>query len=229
MTTTTEALRARLLAHAAIHDADLAHDAEQQQWAADLREAAAALSAIDALPATTGDSPEHLLQDQDRGLSRWLADKPDARLHAREAAAAIADQAQAAPVVAPSVEPVTLADVLDALNTFNRPKPSEDDGPWEAGHFIRVDYLPAFINIIAKAWFATPQAQPATPPAVQAPLPARFVQFTLRDLKAERKRLDGFLSLGNEIGRAAEYDEWIAALEAFAAAHGIGAAAQGGE
>ena len=69
----------------------------------------------------------------------------------------------------------------------------------------------------------------ATPPAVQAPLPARFVQFTLRDLKAERKRLDGFLSLGNEIGRAAEYDEWIAALEAFAAAHGIGPAAQGGE
>jgi hypothetical protein len=52
------------------------------------------------------------------------------------------------------VEPVTLADVLDALNLFNRPKPSEDDGPWEGGHFIRVDYLPDFINIIAAAWFS---------------------------------------------------------------------------
>ena len=57
----------------------------------------------------------------------------------------------------PLVEPVTLADVLDALNLFNRPKPSEDDGPWEGGHFIRVDYLPDFINIIAAAWFARPR------------------------------------------------------------------------
>lgn len=32
---------------------------------------------------------EHLLQDQDRGLTNWFAGKPDARLHAREAAAAI--------------------------------------------------------------------------------------------------------------------------------------------
>jgi hypothetical protein len=54
----------------------------------------------------------------------------------------------------PQFEPVTLADVLDALNLFNRPKPSEDDGPWEGGHFIRVDHLPDFINIIAAAWFS---------------------------------------------------------------------------
>lgn len=65
---------------------------------------------------------------------------------------------------------------------------------------------------------------PAAPaPAVQ-PLPARLVRFTLRDLKADRKRLDGFISLGNEIERAAEYDEWIAALEAYCTAHGITAA-----
>lgn len=54
----------------------------------------------------------------------------------------------------PLAGPVTLDDVLDALNLFNRPKPSEDDGPWEGGHFIRVDYLPDFINIIATAWFS---------------------------------------------------------------------------
>ena len=60
------------------------------------------------------------------------------------------------------VAPVTLADVLDALNMFNRPKPNEDDGPWEGGHYIRVDHLPSFINIIAKARFAAPTpAQPA--------------------------------------------------------------------
>jgi hypothetical protein len=53
----------------------------------------------------------------------------------------------------PACEPVTLADVLDALNVFSRPNPSEDDGPWEGGHFIRVDYLPDFINVIATAWF----------------------------------------------------------------------------
>lgn len=56
---------------------------------------------------------------------------------------------------------------------------------------------------------------------VQVPLPARLVRFTLRDLKAKRKRLDGFISFGNELERAAEYDEWIAALEAYADAHGI--------
>jgi hypothetical protein len=37
----------------------------------------------------TGREPE-MLQDADRGLSKWLASKPDARLHVREAAAAIA-------------------------------------------------------------------------------------------------------------------------------------------
>lgn len=46
-------------------------------------------------------------------------------------------------------------------------------------------------------------------------LPERLVRFTLRDLKAERARLDGFLALGNEVARAAEYDQWIAALEAY--------------
>lgn len=129
---------------------------------------------------------------------------------ARAALSAI-DQAQAAPVGAPSVEPVALHAGMCSRC-----------GKWAGAHATLPgqprDHL---------CMCATPQAQPATPPAVQAPLPARFVQFTLRDLKAERKRLDGFLSLGNEIGRAAEYDEWIAALEAFAAAHGIGAAAQG--
>jgi len=42
-----------------------------------------------AQPAATGGSPEHLLQDQNRDLSRALAGKPGARLHATEAAADI--------------------------------------------------------------------------------------------------------------------------------------------
>jgi hypothetical protein len=82
--------------------------------------------------------------------------------NARNAAVALARAALAAQP-APDAKPVTLADVLDALNLFNRPKPSEDDGPWEGGHFIRVDYLPDFINIIAAAWFgAAPIAQRCT-------------------------------------------------------------------
>lgn len=78
-------------------------------------------------------------------------------------AAIAADRALNAPQAAPVGEPVILADVLDALNVFNRPKPSEDDGPWEAGHFIRVDYLPAFINIIRAAWFSPTHAAPVAP------------------------------------------------------------------
>jgi len=46
-------------------------------------------------------------------------------------------------------------------------------------------------------------------------LPERLVRFTLRDLRIKRQRLEGFLSIGNEVGRAKEYDEWIAALEAY--------------
>lgn len=46
-------------------------------------------------------------------------------------------------------------------------------------------------------------------------LPEQFVSFALRDLKANRKSLDSFLALGNEVERARKYDEWIAALEAY--------------
>lgn len=36
--------------------------------------------------------------------------------------------------------------------------------------------------------------------------------WILASLKAERKRLDGFLALGNEIERAKQYDAWIIEL-----------------
>lgn len=54
----------------------------------------------------------------------------------------------------PLVAPVTLADVLDALNVFNKPRPSEGDEPWTEADFISVKHLPDFINIIARAWFS---------------------------------------------------------------------------
>lgn len=72
--------------------------------AAASEKARAAIAAIDAQapPTVTGGSPEHLLQDKSRGLSQWLASKPDARMRVREACADIAAQApQAAPVGAP--------------------------------------------------------------------------------------------------------------------------------
>lgn len=63
--------------------------------AAAIARARKALAQPNAPSAQTGGSPEHMLQDLSRELSRWLADKPDARLHAREAAAAIAAQPSA--------------------------------------------------------------------------------------------------------------------------------------
>lgn len=72
-----------------------------------LNAARAAIAAIDALPAPsapTGESQEHMLQDMDRGLSRWLSNQPGARLHATEAAAAIAQAS------APSGEPAAWMD-----------------------------------------------------------------------------------------------------------------------
>jgi hypothetical protein len=105
-----------------------------------------------------------------------------AMLALAEAMQADAGAAPAVQAVAPQVAlPVTLADVLDALNCFNRPKPNEDDGPWVEGHYIRVDHLPAFINIIAKAWFsAAPVAQPLTPPFDFAAHLRRQAEFSSR-------------------------------------------------
>ena len=68
----------------------------------------------------------------------------------------------AAPPAQPAMsDPVTLSDVLDALNVFNKPRPSEGDEPWIEADFISVKHLPDFINTIAAAWFSC--AQPAEP------------------------------------------------------------------
>ncbi len=63
-----------------------------------------------ALPASvlTGGSPEHMLQDQSRDLSRWLSNQPGARLHAAEAAAAIA------PASVPSGEPAVRCELVES-------------------------------------------------------------------------------------------------------------------
>lgn len=47
------------------------------------------------------------------------------------------------------------------------------------------------------------------------PLPDRLIRFTLRDLKAKREALNGFVAFGNELGRAREYDQWILSLERY--------------
>ena len=74
-----------------------------------------------------------------------------------------------------------------------------------------------WVNVDPGAYLYTvPAAQPA-PEAV--PLPERFIRFALRDLRQERQRLKGFLSLGNEVTRAAEYDQWIAAVQAYVDQH----------
>ena len=61
---------------------------QRQQIIALMHEVEALTNQLAARPqhAYTGGSPEHLLQDECRGLSQALAAKPDAMLHAREAA-----------------------------------------------------------------------------------------------------------------------------------------------
>lgn len=116
------------------------------------------------------------------------------------------------PPAAPAAKPVTLADVLDALNQFNRPKPSEDDGPWEGGHFIRVDHLPDFINIIAAAWFA---------PAAESPVP---LTDELRKLRRVLSNIRAIFQAGRDSYETAcqpmNTDE--EAWEIFLRARGIG-------
>ena len=56
---------------------------------------------------------------------------------------------------------------------------------------------------------------------VQVTLPADLLAYLLRHLKQERAELNGFLALGNEVGRARLYDGWIAALQAAPALAGV--------
>jgi len=55
-------------------------------------------------------------------------------------------------------------------------------------------------------------AEAQAAPTAQALLPADLLAYMLREFKAERARLDGFIALGNEVKRADRYDRWIAAL-----------------
>ena len=85
----------------------------------------------------------------------------------------------AQPVAGAVAEPVTLADVLDALNVFNKPRPSEGDEPWTENDFISVKHLPDFINVIAVAWFDQPSPQTsvlAAPQPQSAPAPEPICQ-----------------------------------------------------
>lgn len=96
------------------------------------------------------------------------------------AALAAADAQPAEPVQ----EPVTLADVLDALNVFNKWRPSEGGEPWTEADFISVKYLPDFINTVAAAWFSPTASAASTPPTPQRwmrsppkPVPSALATF----------------------------------------------------
>ncbi len=62
--------------------------------------------------------PPGMLQDDSRKLTKWFAGKPDARLHAREAAAAIAAQAEPPPL---SDFDATLRDYAEAVRKLDGP------------------------------------------------------------------------------------------------------------
>lgn len=120
-----------------------------------LRDAESALEAArNGLEWYTISHPEDVNGSDDEAIAQI-----DAATHTIRAA--LAAQEQAEPV---KHEPVTLPDVLDALNCFNKPRPSEGDDPWTESDFISVRHLPDFINIIAAAWFSHPAAQPESAP-----------------------------------------------------------------
>lgn len=111
------------------------------------------------------------------------------------------------PVAVPP-EPITLGDVLDALNVFNTPRPSEGGEPWAADDFIKVSFLPAFLTVCYAAWFAAPAA----------PAPVALTDEEIIDI-------------GNETHRAMpagadDQDELLAIVRAcLERAHGIGSKA----
>jgi hypothetical protein len=92
-------------------------------------------------------------------------------------------QARAAIAQQPApFEPATLADVLDALNVFNKPRPGEGDEPWTEDDFISVKHLPDFINIIAVAWFSQGAAI-AQQPAPRTQLSDRDIDEAAHELQ----------------------------------------------
>lgn len=101
---TPAALAARLLEHAAVHDAEASpYSPEQAHWAADLRAAAALLQsphAGDESHHAGDESPraEPLLQDVDRALSKALAATPEAYRRPKAAPSAVPEGYALVPV-----------------------------------------------------------------------------------------------------------------------------------
>ena len=115
--------------------------------------------------------------DAHMGAECWTdpAYQPDASTWAAAWKAAKRDLEPAQPSA--QGEAVTLADVLDALNVFNKPRPSDGDEPWTENDSISVKHLPDFINIIAVAWFDQPR--PMTTMLASAPAaPAQAVPLS---------------------------------------------------
>lgn len=206
MTTTTEALRARLLAHAGIHDADLAHDEEQRQWAADLREAAAALSAIDQAPSVEPVAWAYVPSDVWRDTI--ITQDPEQAAEARRLGRVVT------PLYAtPQAQPAELAmpAELDVRRILLRIVPGDGSG------------LEVYAKTVADVERTLTEMSErieeledrATPPAVQAPL-------TDEQLCKLRQADNGALNY-------VTLRQFRVIARATERAHGIGAAAQGGE
>ena len=100
----------------------------------------------------------------------WAGGNPGIKATAEELKVALQEldkacDEKAEPAEKAQPEPITLADVLDALNVFNKPRPGDGDEPWTEEDFISVKHLPAFLTVCYAAWYAAPPAapQPAAP------------------------------------------------------------------
>ncbi len=152
----------RLSRHADLHEHQPWADDEQMQFARDLREAVGLIAELARLRAQVpvGWIGPSGFTHNTATNRMWMRESP--KLAAKLSPVYAAPPAQPAEPVQPlQGDPVTLADVLDALNVFNKPRPSEGGEPWTEADFISVKHLPDFINIIAVAWFS--RTQPAEP------------------------------------------------------------------
>lgn len=95
----------------------------------------------------------------------WAGGNPGIKATAEELKVALQEldkacDEKAEPAEKAQPEPITLADVLDALNVFNKPRPGDGDEPWTEEDFISVKHLPAFLTVCYAAWYAAPPAAP---------------------------------------------------------------------
>jgi hypothetical protein len=148
-------------------------------------------------PFCAGTPELHDGECSDYGWWRAVCRNCDAEICCQTEAETVARWNTRALLAAPAepVAPPTLADVLDALNVFNKPRAYGE--PWTDKDAIAVVALPQFIHDVGRAWYASPKVE-APPPdsldsterageAVLRPVPTPSVELDAKRYKFWRE------------------------------------------